>query len=182
MKKRQVQIMVLCEDDAHESFITGYLSNRGYNTNKIRISKPSTGSGKEFVRREYAGEVAALRRYRQKNQSQSIALLVLIDQDTPSQPDSYTDLDSRLSSAGQPVRGVQEPIVIFSTKRNIETWAYHLNDQESSVNETTDYTAPRFNIDIAMCQKAGRIFCTYLPHSEKLPFLDKGFVERQRIP
>ena len=186
MKRRQVKIIVLCEDDAHESFITSYLSNCGYNANKFRVNKPSSGSGKEFVRKEYPNEVLAFRGYRRKNQSQTISLVVLIDQDTPSQPDSYLDLENRLVSSGQAKRDNNEPIAIFSPKRNIETWVYHLVDLSKPVDEITDYSASKCGITNKMCRQAGKLFGSLfwdLPLTTiNLPSLAIAVDERQRIP
>lgn len=80
MRKRQVEIVLLYEDQAHESFLLGYLLKKGYQDGKIRRAR-GVGSGKVSVQRHYADNVCGHRSYCAKNQSQTRALVVMIDQD-----------------------------------------------------------------------------------------------------
>ncbi len=186
MSRRQVQVVILCEDDEHESFVRGYLKCRGYNLGKLRVrSYPARGggSGKEFVRKHYAVEVRAPRKYCTMHQSDTYGLVVLMDQDTSSQRSPYTDLDDRLAERGLDRRQTDERIAILAPKRNIETWAYHLLDNGRPVDEATDYSSPKYHIAARECGRAGTLFRDYDPGNDcPLPSLTIGCGERGRIP
>lgn len=186
MNKRQVQIPVLCEDDAHASFARGYLGKRGYVPGKFRIlpyPAGGKGSGKEHVRNRYSGEVREARRRDKMSQAGTYALLVMIDRDTDSQPDPYIDLDQKLKDAGIPTRAGTERIAIFAPARSVETWAYHLLNPRRKVDETTDYSIHKHGIMARECGRAGTEFAQYaLANSCPLPSLAQGCQERSRIP
>jgi hypothetical protein len=185
MRKRQVQIPVLCEDDEHQSFALQYLERRGYSRWKVRLlpyPASGKGSGKESVRRRYVEEVRAIRRYCQMHRSQTYALVVMIDQDAPSQPDPYLDLDRRLTDAQLARRTADEHIAIFAPKYSVETWAYHLLDTARPVDETTNFSERRYGIGGPECRRAGTEFATYDPALCPLPSLVAACKERQRIP
>jgi hypothetical protein len=185
MRKRQVQIPVLCEDDAHASFARAYLGKRGYVPGKFRIvpyPAGGRGSGKEHVRNGYAGEVREARRRGKMSQAGTYALLVMIDRDTDTQPDPYTDLDRRLKNAGLATRAGAERIAIFAPARSIETWAYHLLNPGREVDEATDYSRPQYR-EASDCGRAGGEFASYAPSDNcPLPSLVRGCQERSRIP
>jgi len=186
MRKRQVQIPVLCEDSAHESFALGYLGARRYSRHKIRIlpyPAHGRGSGKEHVRNEYLREVCATRKYNRMNPAGTYALLVMIDRDTDSQPDPYIDLDQRLTDADLDARGATERIAIFVPKRSVETWVYHLLYPRRKVEESSDYSKPKHGVSGGGCRRAGSEFSSYDPPSTcPLPSLVRGCQERSRIP
>ena len=186
MRKRQVQIVLVCEDRAHESFIRRYLERRGYPLARLRVSRyPSggRGSGKEFVRQEYLKEVREVRRYWRTNRPGGCTLVVLIDHDPGSRPDPYSDLDRRLVADGQDGRSPDEAIALFVPKLSIETWVYHLLDTSRRVNETVDYSKPRYGITHPSYRQAGVVFASYDPSSNcPLLSLQTGCEERRRIP
>ncbi len=181
MKKRQVQINLVCEDRAHESFIRGYLSERGYSLRKLDVAPypaKGRGSGKESVRIQYAKWVDKTRSYCRMNRSETCCLIALIDCDTDSQQSIYVDMDSRLDNP----RNEAEHIAVFAPKRCIETWAYHLLDYNRTVDETTDYSEPRHNVTNDDCRRAGEQFAVYISlEACPLPSLSIGSSERQHI-
>jgi hypothetical protein len=181
MRKRQVKIVLLYEDRAHDSFLRAYLANKGYNNRRIRPA-PEAGRGKASVQKNYVPEVRKHRRYCKINQSETLALLVMIDQDAPNQPSAYLDLDKRLREDGRDARGANEHIAIFAPKYSIETWAYHLLDPNRPVDETTDYSERRYAVGPPECRSAGAEFAAYDPEGCLLPSLVEGCAERQRIP
>jgi hypothetical protein len=115
------------------------------------------------------------------NQSQTRALVVMIDQDAPSQPDAYNDLDQRLREDGLRARGADEHIAVFAPRYSIQTWAYHLLDADRPVDQTTNYKHG-YGIGPPECRRAGAEFRTYDPAACPLPSLVAGCAERQRIP
>ena len=186
MRKRQVQIPVLCEDRAHDSFARSYLGKRGYVPGKFRIvpyPAGGKGSGKEHVRNRYPEEVLEARKRGKMSQAGTYALLVVIDRDTESQPDPYIDLDKRLKDAGLATRADTERIAIFAPAQSVETWAYHLLNPSRKVDETTDYSRHKYGITASECGRAGTEFAQYtLANDCPLPSLAQGCQERSRIP
>ena len=181
MRRRQVKIVLLYEDQAHNSFLRQYATRKGYGNRAIRIAE-GAGSGKTSVQRNYVPNVRAHRKYCTKNQSETLALLVMIDQDAPRQPDPYADFDKGLTDAGLGRRTAAEHIAIFAPRYSIETWAYHLLDVGRPVDETTNFAQHRYGIGAPECRRAGAEFSTYDPEECPLPSLVAGCGERRRIP
>jgi len=185
MRKRQVQIVLVCEDRAHESFIRRYLERRGYPLARLRVSPyPGTGrgSGKEFVRQEYLKQVREVRRYWRTSHPGGCTLVVLIDHDPGGRPDPYSDLDRRLVADGQDGRATDEAIALFVPKLSIQTWVYHLLDSGRTVDENTDYSTSH-GIGAEECRMAGEAFVIYMPDAScPLPSLRVACGERERIP
>lgn|GEM_PF-4392171 len=75
MSRRQVQIVLLCEDTQHEAFVRRFLECRGWR-HKPRVLKSSTGAGEQFVREHFPTELQAIR-----HRHVDRALIVVIDGD-----------------------------------------------------------------------------------------------------
>lgn len=183
MKKRQVKIVVLCEDGEHESFVCGYLGKHGYVPGRYRVlkSRPGVGSGKRFVQLQYVTEVAEMRRYHRINKPGSYGLLALIDADADTVDSVYRGMDDRLEEAQLGTRGSDESIALLVPKRNIGTWTYHLLDTARDVDESTDYER-RHSVSHPDFRQAGVAFASYSSTAERLPSLLRGCKERDRIP
>jgi|GEM_PF-2293475 len=183
MRKRQVQLIVVCEDDEHYSFACGYLKAKRYSLHRVRSRISPRGCARDYVKRQYVLEVRAARKYCRMNQSETYGLIILIDQDTNRQPNVYVDLDAELNNAGFAARSNSDPFAIFVPKRNVETWVYHLLDAGRSVDEEEDYCKHQYGIEHPSYGKAGQAFASYDPGANcPLPSLRKGCEERQRIP
>jgi hypothetical protein len=102
----------------------------------------------------------------------------MIDWDTDTQPDPYADLDDRLKSTGEDGRQQDERIAIFAPKRCVETWTYHLLDDNRQVDETEDYSKERFLIGSKECRRAGEVFAVFTPTAQTIPSLRRGYQER----
>lgn len=135
MMKRHADIIILCEDDAHASFVRHHLKKRGFNHRKFRvILRNGAGSAKQFVLQRYSTEVKA---YRSKANYLSLALLAIIDADTQDVQHLYRHLEEQLQNANIGQRKTDEHIAVLVPKRNIETWIVYL--QGISVDEESDY-------------------------------------------
>jgi hypothetical protein len=136
MSQRRVQIVILCEDRQQEVFARYFLEKRGFTgLFRPKICPQGSQSGEQYVRTKYAEEVKA---YRQKRNSLSIGLVVLIDADTGTLQERLNQLAQSLSEDTQPNRQPNEAIAIFIPKRNIETWIHYL--QGELVDEETGYS------------------------------------------
>ena len=65
MPARNVEVVIVCEDTQHESFVRRFLKKRGYANRKFRVHKNPSGRGsaEQWVRSEY---VVALKTYRSR--------------------------------------------------------------------------------------------------------------------
>ena len=138
LTKRQIEIIVLCEDKQQWVFIRQYLVSSGFRNNKITPLWTLSGSGEKFVRNQYAKEVKTLR---SKNYRSSLRLVVMIDADVETTEKHLQELATELEKAGLNERQSDEKIAVFIPKRNIETWIHYLMGTE--VDETTAYA--KFN-------------------------------------
>jgi len=137
MAKRNVEIVILCEDTQQDVFVRQWLESRGLNKRKFRIFKnPGGGSAEQFVRSRYADEVAELRRLG-THRPVGRSLITMIDADTFTVQERHDVLDESLGQAEQERRGGGEKIAILVPKRNIETWIHFLAGED--VNENDGY-------------------------------------------
>lgn len=116
----------LVEDKRHRQFIYRFLVLAGINRNKIRVqvSPSGFGSGKQWVRKNYAQQVEVCRR---RNTKTSTCLLTIMDADQLTVAKCIGDLDASLASAGQPkLNPENDPIARLIPKWSIETWILYL--------------------------------------------------------
>lgn len=117
------QIIVLCEDRAHEVFVKRFLK-KGWNVNPgaIRVLPypNGKGSGKKHVADNISQETEALRR-----RQASTILLVIQDADELTVDGAKLNLDAKL----QRPRGSDEQIVYIIPKWHIQTWIAYLDGE-----------------------------------------------------
>ncbi len=117
------QIIVLCEDKAHEVFVKRFLKN-GWRVKPRAIRVPpypnGKGSGKKYVEDNISLETEALRR-----RHASTILLVIQDADELSVDQVKSDLDAKLV----PSRNDNELIAYIIPKWHIETWIAYLHGE-----------------------------------------------------
>ena len=126
------QIIVLCEDKAHEVFAKRFLKKGwGVKSRAIRVPPyPSEkGSGKKYVADNISLEAEALRR-----RHASTILLVIQDADELSVDQVKSNLDAKLLI----FRDDNEPIAYIIPKWHIETWIAYLHGE--NVNEADKET------------------------------------------
>jgi hypothetical protein len=135
-------VIVLAEDEHHRMLISRYLKKCGLNVHAIRIrpSPAGRGSAENWVRREFVKETEA---YRIRQARAGSALIVMIDADTLTVQDRFSQLDQALQDGGKQTVGGTEHIARLVPKRNVETWILCLNGQP--VDEDNNYKTGRNN-------------------------------------
>lgn len=140
MSRRKVEIVVLCEDSKHESFVRRYLRKKGFNPAQIRVRPYPAGSraGEQWVRLRYVEEMTLQRRRVGRIGS---ALIVVIDADLLGVEQRARQLDDLLAEAGLGRRVEGERVALVVPCRNIESWVHFTATQQ--IDETTDFK-PRY--------------------------------------
>lgn len=136
MSARRVKITILCEDSQHESFVRRFLKGMGWNTREIRVEKSpaATGSAEQWVRETFPTELEI---YRKRSHKAATGLIAVIDADTMEVRERIDEFRAECDSRSVPFRTENDAVAIVVPRRNIETWIYHLNDQQ--VNEADVY-------------------------------------------
>lgn len=146
------QIIILCEDKAHEVFLTRLLK-KGWGVKPRAIRVPpypnGKGSGKKHVEDNVSLETEALRR-----RHPSTILLVIKDADELSVDQARSNLEAKLLHP----RDSTEPIAYIIPKWHIETWIAYLHGE--NVDEADEDTYKK---------KYGKISVRKDAH----PFIDK---------
>ena len=181
MANRYTQVVILCEDQKHWSFVQRYLIHRGLPTGRIRVnmSPSGRGAGTQYVIENYPLEVKALR----SRAYMRAGLVAVIDADTSSVEARLRQSEKSLEQHAEPGRRNDERIALLSPKRNVETWIFYLLGNEA--NEEDDYTRRVSASDTkqavaafatACPQKAAEISLSSLHHAceELTTFLARG--------
>ncbi len=133
---RNVQLVVLCEDTQHETFIRRFLKRDGWITRRLRVEKSPCGKGaaEQFVRERFPKELSAYRSRKYIEQ----ALIVMLDGDSVGVNARLRSLDNSCRSQKVAVRSDNERVDIFVPNWRIETWFAYLACED--VDETkSDY-------------------------------------------
>jgi hypothetical protein len=132
---RQVQLVLLCEDNQHEAFARRFLSAMGWETRAMRVEKApeGRGAGEQFVRQRFPLELKA---HRSRPVTQ--ALVVLIDGDAAGTERRLQRLGQACRDTGITERADGERVGIFIPTWNIETWLTYL-DGEPVEEDRRDY-------------------------------------------
>ena len=126
---RNVQIVVLCEDTQHETFVRRLLNTMGWSTRRLRIEKAPAGrgSGEQFVRERFPHELVA---FRSQSASVGQALVVMVDGDSRGVKARHDELDAACSSLDLPPRRLEERVLVLVPTWKIETWLAYLDGNE----------------------------------------------------
>lgn len=131
------QIIVLCEDQAHEVFVRRFLKSgwkRGPHDIRVEPYPKGKGSGKKFVQDNAANQVKAYR-----SRQASTVLIIVLDADEKEvasiQNLFYKEIEDHTKKKG---RGEKEQIAYVIPKWHIQTWLAYLDGQE--VDETDKKT------------------------------------------
>lgn len=171
------QVVILSEDQQHQTFVYSWLRQRGIERRMIRLlALPAgRGAGEQYVREHYPKEVQT---HRRRAGAQDCRLVTIIDADVLPARKRFEQLDQSLLDAGLEKRSSGERICILVPKRNIETWIHFLVTSES-VDEETDYKRPAKSSE--ECKEAGRRLADIDPLraalDERLPSLQQGWDE-----
>jgi hypothetical protein len=149
-----IYAVVLCEGLQDWVFCRRVLTTLGIAGRDVYpvISPAGKGSGEQFVRENYAKEVAAIRARLARRRA---ALLVQTDADVLTVAARAKTLANALLAAEVPARGPQEPVAILIPKRNVETWI-HFYLSGLPVDEQTVY--PKFTGRESECWPAAEAF------------------------
>lgn len=136
MSRRNVTLIIVCEDVQQGAFARRYLEKRGFEPKRIRVLQNPRGSGEQFVRRRLVQEI---RTHRQRSSygHGGLRLIALIDADTLSVEERFEQVQATLEQEGLAKIQEGERIAIFIPKRNIETWLRYADGE--SVDEDQDY-------------------------------------------
>lgn len=132
---RNVQVVILCEDRQHEAFARRFLEHvgKGHRVQRVEVSPKGRGSGEQFVRAQFAKELAF---YRTRKHRVTQALVVVIDADGRTVAQRLQQVEAAATDAGQAQRGNDERVAIIVPARNIETWLAYLDGQTVNENDT----------------------------------------------
>ena len=127
------EIILLCEDSQHDSFVRRFLRNRKFRGRDIQTLPLSdgSGSGEQWVRNRFPNELQAIRSKR------GAYLIVVLDADNQTVDDRLRQLDAECENKGVKPRREDDPLIVIIPRRNIETWL--ANFDGSDVDETKKY-------------------------------------------
>lgn len=132
------QIIVLCEDKAHDVFVRRFLRT-GWRIKQRMIRVPpypnGLGSGKQFVRDNVAKEVKAYR-----SRQASTVLIIVIDADEKEVANIQDSFDKEIEDhTKKKGRGEKEQIAYVIPKWHIQTWLAYLDGQDVDETDKTKY-------------------------------------------
>lgn len=125
---RNVQLVVLCEDRQHWTFVRRFLERRGWNKRRIRqVPSPAgRGSAEQFVRRRFPRE---LQGYRARRTHIDQGLVVMLDGDAVGLEERLRSLDESCRERRVEPRRDDDRVAVFVPTWNIETWFVYLDGQ-----------------------------------------------------
>ena len=133
-RRRGVQVVILCEDKAHERFFRKLVQRLGHRLIRVEVAPSGEGDASQWVLAHVAGEVRAHRSYANHLSS---GLVVVVDGDDKGVARRKQSVDDTLHAAGLDRRGRGETILIAVPTWSIETWLLwlcgvrDLNEEES---------------------------------------------------
>ena len=131
-----MQIVVLCEDTQHETFVRRFLGAMGWGTRRLRVEKApgGRGSAEQFVRARFPKELAEHRRRPHVTQ----ALIVMVDGDNRGVTERQAELIDACRECGIETRQPDEGVLLLVPTWNVETWIAYLGG------ETVDEMRPDY--------------------------------------
>ena len=167
---KNYQYQVLCEDVQIRTFINAFLMDQGINARKVNFCDipDGEGCGAAYVRRELPKEVKRLNatNYMRKT------LIVCTDADNNTVEERLRTLVREVDDQIQGWDRINQQIVFWIPKRQVETWISFLKDEK--VDEEMQFhhsgkpasckdVAKRFS---SYCQGYEELDCTYLSSLE----------------
>jgi len=136
------RVRVLCEDKAQYSFIRGFLTCQGIESDRrilpCRDLPEGTQSGEQFVREHFVNDFREFARGRE-----NVLLVVVqdIDRANRSPYDARNELNALVQSAGMNGFAETDKLLLVFPKRNIETWFEWLlqTAPRSPISEVEDF-------------------------------------------
>ena len=166
---RVCKIIPVCEGWRDSAFARGFLEAAGIGARSIDAKTNPGGSGHDWVKTQFAREVANLARF-----AEGRGVLGLLDEDGQGATARESEVADRLKERGLGAISARDGRCLLLPTRNLETWLYWLTAQRcgfpSTVDEATDYKkagppagSPR--IGNAHCRPAGECLHT-LNHAQ----------------
>ncbi len=126
--RRQVQLVLLCEDQQQEAFLRRFFTSIGWKARQLRVKRSPLGKGsaEQFVREQFPKEIEAYRRNRNRV---SCELIAMLDGDADGVDARLTALDKACNQASVPPRDNTDRVAVFVPTWNIETWVAYLNGE-----------------------------------------------------
>lgn len=158
---RICKIILVHEGWRDSAFTRGFLGVAGIDGRAIDLRSNPGGSGHDWVKNQFAVEVANLIRF-----SEGRGVLGLLDEDGKGVAEREREVEELLRVRGLPPVSAQAGRCLLLPTRNLETWLYWLTAQRRGssleVNEVTDYKkggppgdAPRIRDED--CRPAGEV-------------------------
>ena len=124
--KRNVQIVLLCEDTQHETFARRFLERMGWSTRRLRVERApgGRGSAEQFIRVRFPKELEAYRR-----QQLAQALIVILDGDNQGVQRRQAQLHEACQLNQMEFSRHDEHVLVLVPTWNIETWITYLDGQ-----------------------------------------------------
>lgn len=124
--RRQVRLVLLCEDRQQETFLRRFLTSMGWKGRQLRFkSSPlAKGSAEQFVREEFPKEIEAYRRNRNRVGCELVAML---DGDADGVDARLRALDEACNRASISPRDNADHVAVMVPTWNIEAWMAYLN-------------------------------------------------------
>jgi hypothetical protein len=118
---RIAEIVVLCEDPLHFTFVNAYLGHWKVATGKITKNQGAlgSGSGQQHVIARFPDELSRQRRNVVRRRA---ALIVIVDADTEPVEQVEKTMFAKLKDAEQPPPQGSEAVAILIPKRSVDTW------------------------------------------------------------
>ncbi|MHC5057499.1 MAG: hypothetical protein ACYTKD_22725 [Planctomycetota bacterium] len=134
---RNVQLVLVCEDQQHEVFVRRFLRRAGWDNRRLRVERvpPPRGSAESFVRERFPVELSA---YRSRRNQVGQALIVMVDGDRQGVKARLGQFADACRSKGMQPRQGDERVAAFVPTWNIETWLAYL-DGETVDEHRKDY-------------------------------------------
>ena len=158
--RRQVQLILLCEDQQHEAFLRRFFTSMGWKGRQLRVKRSplAKGSAEQFVREEFPKEIGA---YRRNKNRVGCELVAVLDGDAEGVNARLTALDEACDRASVSPRDKADHVAVFVPTWNIETWLAYFSGE--TVDEyRRDYPrlerprdcGPHVDSLVAMCRQS----------------------------
>ena len=124
--RRNVQIVLLCEDGQHEAFARRFLKEMGWKNRQLRVEKAPQGggSGEQYVREHFPAKLANCRK-----QAVRRGLIALIDGENKGVAGRLAELKKACEERDIEFRRDDERILVLVPTWQLETWFAYLDGE-----------------------------------------------------
>lgn len=152
---RNVALIVMCEDSAHESFSASFLGKSSIPTRDTKFKRMG---GRSTLISRFVDEVRTIRKRGDK-----CALLVVADADKDTPEAVRKMLSDELKKEKEQPLSKDDLVLVICPKYCIENWVYYLQGKETS----EDKPCPKLK-DYAEIRESGRKLAQACKNDEKL--------------